>query len=233
MNLPRTQWCLLLTAMCLIGFPGCNLRIGNWRIGGGPTLRGNGNIATEERLVEEFTSIDVSGAMQVSIELGNEPALSITADENLLEVIESTVINGRLVLRNLESYSSSNPVVIKVSTQQLKSYDGSGATTGIIAGSVETDVFEVDLSGASRLTLGSGTTGKLKANLSGASSLKASELVAGDADIDVSGASSAITNVTGSLDAEASGASSVRYSGDPKSVKERASGGSSVRASGQ
>ena len=101
----------------------------------------------------------------------------------------------------------------------------SGAS--ILSGSINSGDLKVDLSGASRLSL-TGRGGDLDADLSGASSIELDEFPLHDANIDLSGASSAKVNLDGRLDAKASGASSVRYQGEPTMGNLSISGASSV-----
>ena len=84
-----------------------------------------------------------------------------------------------------------------------------------------------EASGASKVTL-AGRIETLVAKGLGASSLELGDLEIGDLDIGVSGASKAAVNVTGTLSASASGASNIRYSGDPKIKKSDTSGSSSI-----
>ena len=87
----------------------------------------------------------------------------------------------------------------------------------------------LEISGASTATL-TGSAKQLSVRASGASRTNLTDLVTADAVLDVSGASSASLNVTGKLDASASGASSVRYTGKPTLGRQNTSGASSIRA---
>ncbi len=134
---------------------------------------------------------------------------------------------------------------IEIRTNNLKELDLAGASKTDISAQFDLSRLDVDLSGASRLTL-NGTVGKLEADISGASEISllnrvteidadisgASSLHAFDADaenayLDLSGASKAKVTVTKLLDVEASGASTVTYKGNP-SVKTRLTGASKV-----
>lgn len=104
---------------------------------------------------------------------------------------------------------------------------------------------EVDLSGASKMSL-SGSAGKGEVDVSGASVFSASDMKFESLSIDISGASKANANATkcivevsgaskaevycdGVLSAEASGASSLRYSGDCTATHLSSSGMSSIK----
>jgi hypothetical protein len=86
---------------------------------------------------------------------------------------------------------------------------------------------DVELSGASVADLsGSATTVDVAEN--GGSQLNAQELTIDALTIDVSGASLADVNVTCSLSASASGASTLRYAGSPTVERAEASGDSNI-----
>jgi len=92
---------------------------------------------------------------------------------------------------------------------------------------VDVRYMDVDLSGASELTLvGSGE--ELSAELSGASSLDAFSFIVKDAEVDASGASKAQVHVTDELVADASGASRIRYRGAAR-LSTNSNGLSSIR----
>jgi hypothetical protein len=111
---------------------------------------------------------------------------------------------------------------------QLK-VDLSGAGNARI-GSVNSQEQDYDLSGASNVEIKSASnTQKLDVGASGASNFRAKNLTAKQADLGASGASHIEARVTEILRANASGASSVDYYGNPK-AKTDASGASHVNA---
>jgi hypothetical protein len=85
----------------------------------------------------------------------------------------------------------------------------------------------VNLSGASTLTA-QGSGDDLEVHASGASNSDLTSFLVNDAFVDVSGASQATVNLTGILDVQASGASSVHYIGEPTLGVINTSGASTV-----
>ncbi|WP_049631837.1 head GIN domain-containing protein [Cellvibrio sp. pealriver] len=89
---------------------------------------------------------------------------------------------------------------------------------------------DFDLSGASNVDIrAEGNTQSLEVTASGASNFRGRKLTAKDANLGASGASHVEASVTDVLTAEASGASSIDYYGDPK-AKTNSSGASHVNA---
>ena len=83
------------------------------------------------------------------------------------------------------------------------------------------------MSGASTVRL-NGRGGNSNIVVSGASTADLEDFALEDAQVEVSGASTAIVNVSGRLDAEATGASKVEYQGEPTLGKIDESGASRV-----
>jgi len=103
-------------------------------------------------------------------------------------------------------------------------FELSGASKCDFSGSAKT--IEMDLSGASELNLmGSGQF--IDGELSGASELRSFNYQAEESDIRLSGASEGKILVTRYLKVDASGASNLRYKGNPE-IQKKVSGGSSV-----
>ncbi len=83
-------------------------------------------------------------------------------------------------------------------------------------------------SGASTVEI-TGSTGPLDVEASGASTVRLANFTSADTRVNASGASNITVNASGKLTGEASGASSVRYTGSPASVQVDTSGASSVK----
>lgn len=208
----------------------------------------------EVRKVGDFHGIDVSNAINVYLSQGNENAVAVSCeDASQNDKITTTVKNGILIIRlengtwngwnwkekrirayitvkNLDYIQSSGACTIKLTeafeVEKIK-IDVNGAST--FKGTLKASEITLDASGASSVTI-DGSTKVLKIDASGASSIKAFDLESVDCDAEASGASSLGINVVNSLKAEASGASSIRYKGEPKNKDCNASGASSVKA---
>lgn len=149
-------------------------------------------------------------------------------------------------LEGLESSGATHGTVSGFESDEFMDVTVSGASTVIFediaagdstlnvsgASSVHGDFvandFDMDISGASTVQL-KGTAEKMDINCSGASTLRLAEMKAVDADIILSSASRATLNLTGSLDVNVSGASTLEYSGDPVLGKTSVTGASTLR----
>lgn len=210
----------------------------------GPQLVGSGSAATETRDVGEFDEISVSSAIKLDVTVGPAVAIAVTADDNILPHVKAEVMSNRLKLYVDESYSSKNGVRVQMSTPALRGLRGSGAAKitvtdasgerfrlGLSGASEckwkgEVDALVVKIDGGSHATI-SGAAGRLELNCSGAAKVDARELAVKSAKAALSGASTARVNVTDDLNVTASGASSLKYAGQP-TVEQKMSGASRV-----
>ncbi len=63
--------------------------------GCGLGIRGNGHIVTDQRTIGDFNELEAGGMFEIEWRSG-PPALSITADQNLLEHIDNQISENRL-----------------------------------------------------------------------------------------------------------------------------------------
>jgi putative autotransporter adhesin-like protein len=192
---------------------------------------GSGRFVSETRPIANVATIAVSGAIRLQVEHTGEQSLTITAEDNLLPLLESVVANDRLSLGWKPGIGSvqSHGVDVRVGVPEVRGIDASGACS-VDGVDFHGGDFRITLSGASQFT-GTGTVDRLDADLSGASRMTAPALTARIANVTLSGASTALLRVTGSLFGSATGASLLEFLGDPI-VQVETSGTSVVRRAG-
>ncbi|MCX7876335.1 MAG: DUF2807 domain-containing protein [Melioribacteraceae bacterium] len=189
-------------------------------------VRGNGKITTQKRTIESFDRLEISGIYNVKVEVGKNPSLKIQAEENLLPLIKTDIIDGTLIIESKKGLSPRREIKILITTPSLNFVDVSGANS-VQINNLKEELFEVNLSGAGSLNL-NGEVDKLIADLSGAGSIEAKELRANDVEISVSGAASANVFAKENINASVSGVGSINYYGNPAKVKTNISGVGSI-----
>ncbi|MBC7909638.1 MAG: DUF2807 domain-containing protein [Pyrinomonadaceae bacterium] len=192
----------------------------------GDEVVGSGAIKTEKRAVSAFKTIDASGAFDVEVVCGKEPGLELEGDDNILPLVKTEVRGDTLYLKSEKSYSVKNSIRVRLTVQNLEGIASSGATSFRVT-AIKNEKMKVDISGASSINL-SGETKTLDMDLSGASKVDTESLRAERVSIDMSGAGKANVYASEELNAEVSGAGSVTYSGNPKTVNPKVSGVGSV-----
>lgn len=189
-------------------------------------VRGSGSVEIDNRDVEEFEEIEISGAYEVDITVGEERSVEISGDDNLLKYIDTYVRGNTLIVESRKELRPRHGILVKITTPELEVLSLSGASDIFIEG-LDEGRFYIDMSGACSVEA-EGIVGTFKLELSGAGSVDARHLRAEDVTVDLSGASSASVYASNSLDASISGVGSVDYYGNPEYVDTDISGIGSI-----
>ncbi len=189
---------------------------------------GSGELATDNRSISGFRSVETGGIFQVEITAQKEFGVVVEADDNLLPLIRTEVRGGVLHIESEKRIKSNNPIRVRVSAPDIEKLDVSGVAN-VSLDNIKNAALAIDSSGASKIRV-TGETSKLTVDISGATKVNAEELKAANADIGASGASFVSVNVSSDLRANASGASRVIYAGNPTNVTPKRSGAASVSA---
>lgn len=179
-------------------------------------------------LSDDFTAVNISGAFNVIIEYGAVNSYEIEASDSDKPKVVAKVEDGTLYISHKKNGDQklAGKVKIKISLKDISNLTISGANTVKLKGA-KCENLTVKSSGANNLEL-NGEAGILKMEISGACTVNAENLMSGSAEIETSGASSVTLNVSKELTVNASGVSTVIYSGDPK-VNKTVSGLATVK----
>jgi hypothetical protein len=219
-----------------------------------PAIEGSGNVVTEARDVSGFNAVAIGGAGVLTITVGSEEALTVTADDNLLEHIETKVEEGRLTIgRTREAWRldlrPSAPIRYDLTVVELEAIAVSGAGS-VVADSLSAETFSVALSGAADLEIGrleaqtfsvaisgagdvtvAGRVGVQSIAVSGAGEYHGDALWSERAECSVSGSGDVTVWAESEVTAGVSGSGTVSYYGEPR-VEKDVSGSGSVRSLG-
>lgn len=194
-------------------------------------------LVDENRQVESFNKISVSGSFEVFVKQGSQ-SVHIEADQNLLQKIETKVENNELKIgwekHAGNKINNDQKVIIHISLPELEglSISGSGKIIGesnfaskhlsnSIAGSGEISV-EVSASKISSDIAGSGnilvigSCDQSYISIAGSGNYEASDLETKETEISIAGSGSAKVNVSSILDIDIAGSGEVLYKGNPK-----------------
>ncbi|NML19890.1 DUF2807 domain-containing protein [Pseudoflavitalea sp. G-6-1-2] len=230
----------LLLAVCSYGTISCK------------KVKGSGPIVKEERVVSAFYGISsgIDGTVYVTQE--GPHRLTIEAQQNILDILDSPVEGGRLNLRfqKGKSVGHHDPIIIRVSAPTIGELllDGSGDMH--MSSNLNGDNIKLAVSGSGNLHVKSvSATGQLFAEVSGSGDIRclggsAPEgfySINGSGDLDmfpvnvnklkanVSGSGDIKSKALESLDASISGSGDIEYDGNPSSVKTHVTGSGRVR----
>jgi len=211
-------------------------------------IKGNREVKTAKRAISsDFESIAVSNGIDVYLTMGNSTSLTIEADENLHDIIETEVDNGVLRIyadKNIWSAKRKRVYLTAQSINEIKTTSGAEVRT---ENTLKTDELRVAVtSGADvrltvdvdqlRCTTTSGSDARLEgranhfvARSTSGSDLKASGLEAKTCEARVTSGADISVNVSEELDASATSGGDIRYSGNPKKIRKNSNSGGDVR----
>ena len=199
-----------------------------------------------------FNAIKVSGGIDIYLSQSDNEVVAVSAsEEKFIKKIKATVENGVLKIYMedegfLHITTKDRKLKAYVSFKDVNKIDASGAcdihVSGTIAvntlhlicsgasgfkGNIKVSDLGIDLSGASDMKI-SGTAHTVNIESSGASDVKGIDLSTDMCTVKASGASDIEITVNKELNAHASGASSIKYSGEGGIKDMHSSGSSSI-----
>jgi hypothetical protein len=213
-------------------------------------IKGNRNVVSEERSIRSnFEIINVQQGINLYITQGKPTAISVEADDNILDLLITEVKNNELNIyfeknvyqskaRNVylttntisKIKTSSGASVKSENTLQVKSLDldsSSGSSIKIYVNAEE--VTSQSSSGADIDIYGKTQT--FSANASSGSSIDADKLETVDAYAKASSGANIDVNVSGKFTANASSGGDIDFEGNPTNVDKNTSSGGSVSGS--
>ncbi len=209
-------------------------------------ISGNHSPATEMRRARNFDEVSVSGSFDVQIIPGDEYSVRITAESNLLDYIETEVIDHKLRIynRNLYNIHNHEPMLIEIVCPSLNElhlsgsgnvntelfvsdeFDVSVSGSGTIYAQVDALELDANISGSGKIEL-EGTSRNAEIDISGSGKIHAFDFPLEYCDAHISGSGSMYVNASKTLEAAISGSGNIYYINHPV-VHARTSGSGKV-----
>ncbi|WP_299289215.1 head GIN domain-containing protein [uncultured Mucilaginibacter sp.] len=208
--------------------------------------KGSGKAASEYRKVGAFTKLNFSGAYKVVLKQG-VPSVKVTADDNLLKQIETSVRGDELTIKTKKNICNAGTMEIDISNPDFQAVKTAGTIDLSADGKLNLKDFSMELAGMSKVNLNlnaanvtTSTSGSSEVNLtgqatsnkvtmSGKSNLNALDFVVANYRIETSGFTNCNVNVLNELSVNVSGAGSVQYKGNPAKISNEHSGATSIK----
>lgn len=214
-------------------------------------VKGDGPVIKQERSVNGYSRINsaVDGTTYVTQESAHR--LTIEAQQNILDIIETPVIDGKLIVRFKKGkrVGRHDPIIVRVSAPVIDGLglEGSGdmlvtndliCNNGLslhVSGSGELKAKNIDVAGQLLAAIsGSGNAFALggwadnaQYSISGSGSVDMLQVTVKNVDADISGSGNIKTKATETLNVKISGSGNVWYHGNPL-ITTKVSGSGSV-----
>ncbi len=216
----------------------------------GNGVRGEGPVVSKTLKIDPFDGIKVTSGADVYIKEGVTQSVTVEAQANIIELLETEVRNGLWKIGFSKNIRNHSGIKLYITVPRLTeaSVSGSGSINGESSFNAKGD-FLVTVSGSGDIVLdinaeditgrisGSGSirlkgnASVLDAEISGSGSVKAYELNVSDCKIRISGSGNCQVDVKENLDVRISGSGDVLYKGQPRiSSKISGSGGLESRS---
>ena len=209
-------------------------------------ITGSGKMVTRDFDMKDFTGLKVGSSFKVDVVRSDKFAVSITADDNVINLVEVSKQGETLNIRIqdgayrdvdynaiVEMPSLNELTINEASNCTLSGFESQGdvklvlSGSSILTGRIEANYLSLNMTEATNATLG-GTTSSLVMHGEGSSVAKLGDLNAGIADIQLRSASTATVSVKDSISADLTSSSQLYYLGNPTWEKKTVDSSSSM-----
>lgn len=200
-------------------------------------VTGEGPTITESRAITNFTAVASSISADVFYKQDPQFKVEITAQQNILNVIETNMVNNELVIkvRNGTIIRQHENIIVNVSSPVVNGLRISGSGNIVVADSINSGNIAFSLSGSGSISLHKLTATSVDAHISGSGNIAISSgavktgtlKISGSGNIDMmnvtassvntatSGSGDMRVNASQNLDVTISGSGSIFYTGNP------------------
>jgi hypothetical protein len=135
----------------------------------GNTIRGSGNVISESRQVSGITGVQLDTSGDLTLSQDDTESLTIEAEDNLLPLLTSEMVNGTLKLgtKPNTSISATKPIKYTLTVKNIAALSANGSGNITAGDLVSGDNFQVSLSGSGSLDLSSLKSDKVSIKLNG------------------------------------------------------------------
>lgn len=197
-----------------------------------------------QKTVEPFSSIAASGAIHIKYRISDTNQVILVGDDDDFDNIEFSTKENTLFIRSIGDIK--NSLVATVTGNKLNEVVLSGATSFKAEQQLQSPNFHVNVSGASNANLNlsantlkvmvtgasdvtlKGSAHVFDATVAGAANVKAYDLMADTCLVNASGASTTKLHILQKANLNATGASTIKFKGEPKEISAEGSTSSKI-----
>ena len=192
-----------------------------------PVRAGSGKPASVVRDAgTAFDRIVLRSAENLDVRIGPEASITLHGDDNLLELIETRIDGGRLMIESRGSYRSKTPLRVEVQLPSLRAFALEGSADARIRG-VTGKALEIELNGSGNITA-SGSVENLDVDLNGSGDASLGGLKAVRVEADLNGSGDITVAASEALEAELNGSGDIRYHGSPARLRMEVNGSGDI-----
>lgn len=190
-------------------------------------IDGHGAIVSESRVLNDFNSINSNIYGDILITQGPLENVIIEAHQNILDEIETNVVNGELIITLNHCIDIVEPVKVHITIPNIQNLTLTGVGGFIFQNDFILTNINVSLTGAGDFTL-LGTANNVDILLTGVGDIKAFGLISEVCNITITGIGDTEVFVNDELNVTITGVGNVYYKGNPSSINSNITGTGSV-----
>jgi len=177
---------------------------------------GSGQLATQSRQVSGFTSVELAGVGELSIDQTGTESLTVSAEDNLLPLLTSEVEGDTLILGKKPNTRivTTKPITYTLTMKDITGLAVSGSGT-INAPKLTTAALRIEISGSGVITT-AGNADDQSLEISGSGRYLADGLTSKTTTAEISGSGTGNVVASNALDVKISGSGTLTYSGNPQ-----------------
>src|SRR5215510_7058572 len=168
----------ILAATIIMAFPSCK------------KVTGEGPVVTQTRSINNFTGISSEMSGKVNFTIAPEYKVEITAQQNILDVLNTNVVNGVLHIdfKNNVRVKEHEDLLINITAPYADYFRLSGSGNMNVQGDISANNLQVTLSGSGDITVQNAVIAdKINTDVSGSGNISIASGSAVNEDIDISG----------------------------------------------
>ena len=211
-------------------------------------VRGNGNVITQERTINEpFSTIKATEGLDVYLTQSDIESISVEADKNLHDLILTEVEDGVLKIHTKQNIGKASSKKVKVSFKDISSIISTSGSDVYSTNTITVENLNLKSTSGSDMKLDvntttlnckstsgsdlrlSGKTIKLIAEATSGSDIKAADLMAESSEVKATSGADITVNTSKELTARATSGGDVKYYGNPEKVDKSDSSSGSIR----
>jgi len=187
----KRQILIIATVIISMTLNACNIHFDGETLGG-KTIKGDGNIVTQNYNVSSFDELSTSLSATVNFTVSDAYTCSVRVDQNLLEYLDIRTKGDELILKKQEEHKNitlqATEFIIDVTAPSLEEINLAGSGTLNVLSRMETEELEVNVAGSGDVYFKEPLiVGDLELNVAGSGDIACDALEADQLDANVAG----------------------------------------------
>jgi hypothetical protein len=203
----------VVVLLCLIIFS-CDLDNDTISFSGTNCVDGQGVVVSESRVLNDFNGINSSIYGDILITQGPLEDVILEAQQNILDVIETNVVNGELIITLNRCIDIFEPIKVHITIPDIQNLTLTGVGEFVSQNDFSSANLDITLTGTGDFDL-KGTVNNLDILLTGVGDVNAFDLISDVCNVNVTGVGDIEVFANEELNVILSGVGNVFYMGNP------------------